>query len=72
MLVVPGYRRGGQQACRAVASVRLADREESLLGAVHEVVSVAAVNVHIHEARRQVAAGQVDCLVRRWRRAGRP
>ena len=65
MLLVAGDGRGRQKTRRAVAGVGPADGAEGVVGAVHEVVAVAAVDVEIDEAGRQIAAGEVDVLAGR-------
>jgi hypothetical protein len=60
VLFVSRHGRRGQQGRGAVPSVRPTDRAEGVVGAVHEIVPRAAVDVNVHEARREITAGQVD------------
>ncbi len=61
---MPADRGRRQHAGRAVTRVGPADGAEGGLGAVHEIVAVAAVDVKVDEARREVGAGEVDRFVR--------
>ena len=60
VLLVAGDGCGRQEAGGAVAGVGATGGAERLLGAVHEVGAVAAVDVQVDEPGREVAAPQVD------------
>ena len=60
VLLVAGHGRGRQQARGAVAGVGPADGAERLLGPVHEIGAVAAVDVEVDEPGCEIATLQVD------------
>src|SRR3954447_3011445 len=70
MLLVAGDGGCGQEAGRTVASVGTANRKKRLFGAIHEIVSVAAMDVDVDEPGHQKGAAEVDRLAARDRFMG--